>query len=210
MSFRPLLHGSLISLCWSAAAQGQTPPASPLFAQALEGWTAQNTTLDSFQYDTDTLRVTGTSGWLRSPRQYGDFELHGQVRFVEPDSDSGIFLRVESGTDFIRGWPGDAYQVQMREISVNTSDSPLPLANLYRHRVADGSTDYQRERVFASYTGVGEWQDFTIRVEGSVLTVELNGALVTQARGLENLRGHIGFQSEQGVIDYRNLVLWEL
>ena len=210
MSFRPLFQFPLIGLCWIAAAQGQTQPPSPLFAQALDGWSAQNTTLDSFQYATDTLQITGTSGWLRSPRQYDDFVLQGQVRFVEPDSDSGIFLRVVTGTDFIRGWPGNAYQVQMRDISVNTSDSPLPLANLYRHRVADGTTDYQRERVFATYTGVGEWQDFTIRVEGAALTVELNGAPVTQAAGLVNPRGYIGFQSEQGIIEYRTLRLWQL
>lgn len=104
---------------------------------------------------------------------------------------------------------GDAYQVQMREISMNQSDNPLPLVNLYRHRVADGITTYERERVFALYTGVGAWQDFTIRVTGTALTVDLNGERVTEAEGLENARGYLGFQSEAGVIEYRNLTLRE-
>src|SRR5690606_25352116 len=103
-----------------------------------QGWSVENGDAASFQItDSNVLRVGGDAGWLRSTEPYADFELRGQVRFVEPDSDSGIFLRVEPGTDFIRGWPGDAYQVQMREISVNPSDNPLPLAHLYRHRVAD-------------------------------------------------------------------------
>lgn len=181
----------------------------PLFDDGLAGWTPLNTDGDSFAYDDMVLRVSGKQGWLRSPREYGNFELRGQVRFVEADSDSGIFLRVESGTDFILGWPGDAYQVQMREISVNQSDNPLPLANLYRHRVADGFTSYQRERVFALYRGVGAWNDFIIRVNEATLTVELNGELVTEAEELENLSGYIGFQSEAGVIEYRNMVLRE-
>lgn len=183
----------------------------PLFVDGLHGWTPLNTDGTSFVYDAaGVLRVTGKQGWLRSPREYGDFELRGHVRFVEANADSGIFLRVESGTDFILGWPGDAYQVQMREISENQGDNPLPLVNLYRHRVADGMTNFQRERVFALYTGVGEWQDFTIRASGSTLTVELNGELVTEAEGLENPSGYIGFQSETGVIEYRELTIREL
>jgi hypothetical protein len=183
---------------------------SPLFANGIDDWDTVNATAGSFNYSDGVLRVSGSDGWLRSPREYGNFELRGQVRFVEADADSGIFLRVESGTDFIRGWPGDAYQVQMREISVNTSDNPLPLLNLYRHRVGEGTTRYQRERVFALYTGVGEWQDFTIRVDGTILTVQLNGQLVLEANNLENASGYLGFQSETGVIEYRNLVLREL
>jgi hypothetical protein len=181
----------------------------PLLNDNIGEWTLQNSESSSFLYMGGILRVSGDRGWLRSPREYGDFELRGQVRFVEPDSDSGIFLRVEPGTDFILGWPGDAYQVQMREISVNTGDNPLPLVNLYRHRVQDGETQYARDRVFELYTGVGEWQDFVIRVEGTTLSVELNGELVTEAKDLENLQGYIGFQSEKGVVEFRNLLIHE-
>lgn len=189
---------------------GLAQQGEPLFSGGLESWQLQNAEPGSFVLEEGVLRVSGNQGWLQSAEQYADFELRGQVRFVEADSDSGIFLRVEPGTDFIRGWPGDAYQVQMREISVNTSDNPLPLANLYRHRVAAGETRYQRERVFELYTGVGEWQDIVIHVAGAQLWAELNGERVLEAEGLENAQGHIGFQSEKGVIEYRNLVLHAL
>jgi hypothetical protein len=199
--------GLAASLC---AATVHAQQGSPLLADELTGWTVLNTEGDSFSHVDGVLRVTGKQGWLRSPREYGDFELRGQVRFVEANSDSGIFLRVQSGTDFIAGWPGDAYQVQMREISENQSDNPLPLVHLYRHRVAEGFTSYKRERVFALYTGVGAWQDFIIRASEATLTVELNGELVTEAEGLENPTGYIGFQSEAGVVEYRDMVLREL
>lgn len=162
----------LITTCVSTANAQDLP----LFTNGIDDWDVVNAGTGSFNYNQGVLRVSGSDGWLRSPREYGNFELRGQVRFVEANSDSGIFLRVEGGTDFIRGWPGNAYQVQMREISINTSDNPLPLVNLYRHRVGDGTTSYQRERVFELYSGVGEWQDFTIRVDGSMLTVQLSMA----------------------------------
>lgn len=208
MRFSPLF---MLSFCSAMLGAGtlQAQQEQTLFAGGIDDWQAINAEPGSFTLNDGVLRVSGSQGWLRSPREYADFELRGEVRFVEPDSDSGIFLRVESGTDFIRGWPGDAYQVQMREISVNTSDNPLPLVNLYRHRVADGATDYQRARVFDLYTGVNEWQEFTMTVTGEQLSVQLNGELVTEASGLENSQGYLGFQSETGVIEYRNLELYE-
>jgi hypothetical protein len=182
----------------------------PLFGTNLDNWSQLNTNLPSFIFDGGVLQVTGDGGWLSSPRNYADFELRGQVLFLGQDADSGIFLRVEPGTDFINGWPGDAYQVQMRDITANKTDNPLPLVNIYRHEVADGETDYQRDKVFELYTGPGEWQMFTIRAIGSTITVELNGEVVTTAEGIENPTGRIGIQSEAGFILYRGLEIHEL
>ena len=84
-----------------------------------------------------------------------------------------------------------------------------PLAGLYRHRVADGATHYQRDRVFDLYTGVGEWQQLEIEAKGDRITVKLNGELVTEAENIVNATGHLGFQSETGTIEYRNLRIRE-
>lgn len=182
----------------------------PLFAgNSLEGWTLETTEPENFSLSDNILTVQGKGGWLRSPREYGDFILTLELRFPVENADSGVFLRAGTGTPFILGWPGDAYQVQMREISVNPSDRPLPLAGIYRHRVADGETRYQRDRAFALYTGVGEWQQIEIHAIGDRITVKLNGELVTEAENIVNASGHIGFQSEAGVIEYRNIRIRE-
>lgn len=186
-----------------------SPPAPPGLGR-FEEWVLQNTQPENFESIEGSglsLRVSGEEGWLQSPNIHANFLLTGEFRFLEPESDSGIFLRVETGTDFIRGWPGDAYQVQIREISVNDSDRPLPLLNLYRHQVADGRTRYKRDRVFELYTGVGEWQQFEVILKDNFLTASLNGEIVLRATDIENTSGHIGFQSEKGVIEYRNLQL---
>ena len=188
-----------------ASAQNETS-FRPLFENgSLQGWSFENTERENFSLDDGVLTVRGEGGWLRSPEQYGDFVLRLDFRFLEPDSDSGVFLRAGTGTPFILGWPGDAYQVQIREISVNTSDSPLPLVNLYRHRIADGTTRYERERVFELYRGVGEWHDLEIRAQGDEIRVLLDGEEVTVAENIVNSEGHIGFQSEAGVIEYRDV-----
>lgn len=208
----PLLPWTLAVICHLApgAAAAQESQFRDLFENgSLEGWTLVNGEASSFALRNGVLQVRGERGWLRSPRTYGDFVLRAELRFVEPDSDTGLFLRTGTGLEFIRGWPGDAYQVQLRDISVNVSDRPLPLAHLYRHRVPDGPTDYDRERVFALYGGPGEWQQLEVSAQGESLEVKLNGEIVTRASGLVNAEGYLGFQSESGLIEFRQLRIAE-
>lgn len=190
---------------------GFGPPAPPPLFADWDQWSFNDTAQENFVLtrdgDNTTLRVSGDQGWVQSARQYANFVLRGEIRFIEPDSDSGIFLRVEPGTDFIRGWPGDAYQVQIREISVNPGNNPLPLLNLYRHRVVEGRTVYQGERVAELYSGVGQWQQIEIVLKDNFLTASLNGEIVLRATDIENATGYIGFQSEKGIIEYRNLAI---
>lgn len=197
---------ALILAFWPILSPAQSDGFEPLFSNGtLDGWTLENTQPENFFLDNDVLRVQGEAGWLRSPRPYGEFILRGEIRFVTEDSDSGIFLRVVPGTDFILGWPGNGYQVQIREISVNPSDSPLPLANVYRHRIADGETSYARDRVIELYTGPGQWQQLEIQAFAEQIVVYLNGVMVTNAANIVNPEGYIGFQSEAGLIEYRNM-----
>lgn len=200
---RLLLPCTLLFAAALGAAQEDFVPLFP--DDSLENWHLENTQAANFSLQDGVLRVQGEAGWLRSPEAYADFVLRLQFRFVTEDADSGIFLRAEPGTDFIRGWPGDSYQVQIREISVNQSDRPLPLVNLYRHSVPEGETAYARERVFELYEGVGQWHDLEIRAAGDSLRVFLQGEEVLEAGGLVNASGSIGFQSEAGIIEYRDV-----
>lgn len=197
----------------NARREGGMTTFSPLLdpQRGISEWQRIEAEESAFNFEDGVLEVRGDQGWLRSPRLYADFILRLQFRFTEPDSDSGIFLRVaDDGPDFFRGWPGGAYQVQIRDLSVNQSDSPLPLAHVYRHRIDEGETAFQREKVFDLYSGVDEWQDMEITVVGNLLSVRLNDELVTTARDIINPTGRIGFQSEAGVVQYRHLEIHEL
>jgi Domain of Unknown Function (DUF1080) len=108
-------------------AQAPLPPGFVrLFDGTLEGWTVENSQTNNFTVRDRILRVEGPQGWLRSNAQYGDFTLRVEVRFLTDDADSGIFLRAPGPASnvFVRGWPANAYQVQVRDMSRKQDDQP--------------------------------------------------------------------------------------
>jgi hypothetical protein len=196
-----------------AGSQSPSPTSGfvPLFDGTLDGWTIENTTANNFTVRDRMLRVEGPQGWLRSKAQYGDFALRVEVRFLTDDADSGVFLRAPGPPDniFMRGWPANAYQVQVRDISRNKTTNPIWIGNLYRHRVAPGETTFDSAAALAAAKPTGEWQLFEIEAAADRLTVRLNGTVVTRAANLVNPRGHIGIQGESGVLEYRTIAIRE-
>lgn len=179
----------------------------PLFDRTLSGWTISGTEPQTFVLRDDTLTVDGPAGWLRSERQYGDFLLKMEVRFLTADADSGIFLRSEGTSTFMRGWPQNSYQIQVR---VPSTPSPLPpLGGLFRHGMAAGDTMFDAELVRRTFRGLGEWHDLEIEVAGEQLVVRIDGDEVTRAMNIQNSPGHIGIQAEAGVVEYRGVHIRE-
>jgi hypothetical protein len=192
----------------------QTAPAGnfvPIFNGTLDGWVPENAHERSFTIANGVLRVEGPEGWLRSAAQYANFALQVECRFVTENADSGIFLRAPGPASniFIRGWPANAYQVQVRDMSRNQTTNPLWIGNVYRHRVAPGETTFDSDSALKAFKPAGEWQVFAIDAAGDRIVVRLNGVLVTQASNVVNPRGHIGIQAEMGVLEYRKLEIRE-
>lgn len=178
---------------------------------SLEGWVIENSEEDNFNVEEGFLRVEEPSGWLRSERQFSDFILRVHVRFLTENADSGVFVRAVADVPFFRGWPGNSYQVQTRDISENRSNNPIWLADIYRHNVSEGGeTEFNSEAVLEAYSGVGEWQTIEIQAIEDSLTVLLNGTLVTRAENIVNPAGYIGFQGETGVVEFRTIEIREL
>ena len=194
-------------------AQAPAPPPGfvPLFNGTLDGWVVENSTANNFTVQDRVLRVQVPQGWLRSNAQYGDFVLRVEFRCLSDDADSGIFLRAPGPASniFIRGWPANAYQVQVRDMSKNKTTNPIWIGNLYRHRVAPGETVFDADAALAAVKPTGEWQLIEIAATADRLTVQLNGAAVTRAANLVNPRGHIGIQGESGTLEYRTIAILE-
>ena len=190
----------------------QTPRAFvPLFDGTLSNWVVENTEAGNFTVRDGVLRVEGPQGWLRSAAQYGNFSLRVECRFLTEDADSGVFVRAPGPASniFIRGWPANAYQVQVRSMVKNRTNNPLWIGNLYRHRVAPGETTYDADAALAAAKATGEWQLFEIDVVDDRLTVQLNGVVVTRAANIVNPRGYIGIQGETGALEYRTIAIRE-
>jgi len=183
-------------------------PETELLDGELSHWTVENASTDNFRMVGTVLEVREPDGWLKSVERYADFELTAEFRFMTDDADSGIFVRAVGEREFVRGWPTESYQVQLRN---PLGDSPFPpVAGLFRHGMASGETTYDEARAREVSLPTGQWQTLRVRVSGTELSVELNGVLVTEAGSIGNGSGFIGIQGETGTLEFRSLRLSEL
>lgn len=190
----------------SPAASAQTDAdLEPLFDGTLEGWTNENGA--QVAVADGVLRVEGPRGWLRSNEQYSDFVLRAEFRFVNDDTDSGIFVRAVGDGTFGPGWPGSSYQVQLRN-PIGQSPFP-PIGGVFRHGLPQGETRFAPADAERLSLGTGAWQTLEIEVAGRMLTVKLNGEPLTEALEIENRSGHIGIQAERGAIEFRAIEIAE-
>jgi hypothetical protein len=219
ISTAPSLTAAAVVLALLSAAaglSGRTPPAPhqqsaapfvSLFDGTLRGWVVENTGAGNFAVRDGALRVEGPSGWLRSERQYQDFVLRTEFRFLTPDADSGVFVRASGEGVFMRGWPNNSYQVQLR---VPSTPSRLPpVGGIFRHGMPPGETSFDAARVQTLFGGVGAWQTVEIEVAGETLAVRFNGTEVTRAANVVRAPGFIGIQGETGALEYRTIEMQE-
>lgn len=179
----------------------------PLWSGGLTGWTAENTTAGNFTAHDGVLRVAAPGGWLRSARQFTDFSLRAEFRFLSDDADSGFFLRAPASGTFGNGWPNRSYQVQLR--NPLGQSRYLPVGGLYRHGMPAGETQSDPAAPLRVSTGTGSWQTLEIDLVGESLTARLNGEVLTRATGVVSSAGHIGLQGETGALEFRSIVVCE-
>jgi hypothetical protein len=147
--------------------------------------------------------------WLRSRRLYDDFNLRLDY-LVEPGANSGVYVRV----------PADGNH--------HRDDASLPPAGFEVQILDDRSPrypdlkDYQYSASVYDIAGAsprvtkpaGAWNTLEINARGPHVTVVHNGLRVVDVSGetspllrLRNLKGHLGLQSHNGVVRFRNLRL---
>lgn len=201
----------VLALVSSLALGGQAAPYTSLFdGRSLTGWVVENSDGANFTVADGVLRVSGPNGWLRSVDQYSNFSLRVEVRFLTDDADSGLFVRAPGPASniFFRGWPANAYQVQVRDMSKNRTTNPLWAGNLYRHRVAaQGDTTFNSDAALVAVRPTGEWQVFEVDAFDDRLVARINGVEVLRAGGIVNRSGYIGIQGETGRLEYRKIEL---
>ena len=153
------------------------------------------------------LHVEGGNGWLRSHGQYSDFVLRSEFRWLTPDADSGIYVRAVADGEFIRGWPNNSYQVQVRDPAGESRFDPV--GGLFRHGTPQGGHELDLAALDRGYGGTGAWHTIEIEMIGDVLRVRLNGIEIARADNIVNPAGYIGIQSELGTMEYRTIEIQE-
>jgi len=155
------------------------------------------------------LRLAGESGWLKTDHMYTSYDLHAEFRFPEGNADTGIFLRVYGDETDESGSPMNTDEAQML-----TQRVPPPtgaagdrrwFGTLLSHGTSGGRASVDTAAVLNAYRDNGEWQDVVVQVDGSRVSVTLNGTLVAEGDNVANLEsgGHVGVQIGSGTTEFR-------
>jgi hypothetical protein len=191
-------------------AEDPKPPEGfrPLFnGKDLTGWKPTGKA-DVWRAEAGAIVVEkGGGGWLLTEDEFGDFELRLEYK-LSKGANSGVALRTPR--------EGDPAYVGMEIQLIDDEGWPGKLAD-YQH------TGSIYDVVPASKTNnkpIGEWNSMRIVCVGSKVTVEVNGQTVVDANledskeqkgakhpGLSRGKGHVGFQSYNTRVEFRNVFL---
>jgi hypothetical protein len=145
------------------------------------------------------LVFTGHGDNLCTQKQYGDFELFVDWKITEK-GDAGIYLR---GTPQVQIW-----DTSRREVGAQVGSGAL-----YNNQ------KNQRNPLVVADNKIASWNTFHIIMRGAVVTVYLNGILVTDKVVLENywdrilpifVKEQIELQAHGTYVAYRNIYIREL
>lgn len=172
---------------------------------------------DVFSLKNGILTITGKPfGWLETKKDYKNFVLKAEFRYPEQDKaiNSGIFLRINKRTGH--------FLPRCIEFQL----MPKGIGDLYGFRnmkmigSADRSSSNENHKLVGVFHGVkkyrngassdlSQWQKVEIACFEDAMAVKVNGKLVNVAVEVENIEGKIGFQSEGGLIEFRNVIIQE-
>jgi hypothetical protein len=175
----------------------------------LTGWKVnEGGKMDKWGAEKGLLFVQGGGGgWLMTEKEYGDFELRLEFKLPEKGN-SGVALRSPMAGD-------PAYQgmeIQLLDDEWHKKNykdlRPTQLTGSI-YDVVPPSKDVLKP--------IGEWNKITIIAKGRQVTIELNGTKIVDANlddhkdrfdkhpGLKAEKGHLGLQSHDGRVEFRNL-----
>ena len=161
--------------------------------KTLDGWHVVHD--GKFVAEDGVMKLNGGLGWLRSDKEYSDFILRLEFRFMKPKQDGGVFLRSNSEG---KPWPSKKYEVQVE----NTERMA---------KIFGAKHDLNVELTKKVLKPDGEWNEYEIKLIGSSIEVRLNGKLVSSSNDTGGLaRGYLGLQAEYGFHEYRNFRIKDL
>jgi hypothetical protein len=189
--------------------EGEAPEGfTPLFnGKNLDGWMVnKGGNMDRWGAEDGLIFTKGSGGgWLMTEKEYGDFELRLEYR-VPKMGNSGVGLRspLEGDPAYV------GMEIQILDDPAYKGLRPAQhTGSIYDVVASEGWEKAQKPQ--------GEWNQYRIVAKGRKVTVELNGTKLVDADldehkdradkhpGLLRDKGHIGLQSHDGRVEFRNL-----
>jgi hypothetical protein len=172
----------------------------------LKGWKVLNGKMEVWGVEDGLLYVNGKGGgWLMTEKEYADYELRLEYK-VPKAGNSGVAQRAP-----LKGDP--AYE----GMEIQILDDEAPQYKDLRPTQYTGSIYDVVPPSKRVTKPAGEWNTMKIIAKGRKVTVELNGTTIVDANlddykdradkhpGLLREKGHLGLQSHDGRVEFRNL-----
>jgi hypothetical protein len=180
----------------------------------LTGWKATGKTEQWTSEPGVIVCKGGGGGWLLTEKEYGDFEFRCEYKWSKEGGNSGVALRTPD--------KGDPAYVGM-EIQL-IDDENWEKANGFKLQTWQntGAIYNVQAPKLQNNKPIGEWNAVRIVAKGRNITVELNDKELVKANlddykdkyqdhpGLTREKGHVGFQSYNIRVDFRNVYIKEL
>jgi hypothetical protein len=177
---------------------------TPLFnGHDLSGWEGVTSNAgESWKVEDGAIVCTGHKGtWLRSKKEYGDFNLRFEYR-LRPGGNSGIYVRVPADGAHREG--GGA-EVQLLDDSADRYKHIEPeqyCGSVYK--VAPAKSHVSRP--------AGQWNTMEINCQGAAYRITHNGVVIVDATEAEFpelskrfRKGYLGLQNHDEEVWFRNL-----
>ncbi len=208
----------LVLLCLTPAALSddeqvkEAPPGfQPLFnGRDLTGWKVVGGKAGAWGVDRGLIYVQGGGGgWLMTDKEYDDFELRLEYK-VPVQGNSGVAIR--SPLNDRPSWTGMEIQILDDPWYLNEKN----YKGLKRTQLTGsiyGVVPPSKEAIKPA----GQWNAMRITARGRRVTVTINGTKVVDANlddykdhvkehpGILRSTGHLGLQSHDGRVEFRNL-----
>lgn len=195
--------------------------------RSLHKWTGNTTNYVPLNGTIDVTAQYGGSGNLYTKKEYSDFVLRFEFRFIREGVNNGIGIRTPMGVDAA---------FEGMEIQILDHDAPIykDIKNYQQHGSVYGVIAAKRVK----FPPLGDWNVEEIRAVGDRITVTVNGEVILDGNireacqghnvapdgakvnpytvdhknhpGLFNTSGHIGLLGHGAGIKFRNIRIKEL
>ena len=165
--------------------------------RSLHKWTGNTTNYVPLNGTIDVTAQYGGSGNLYTKKEYSDFVLRFEFRFIREGVNNGIGIRTPMGVDAA---------FEGMEIQILDHDAPIykDIKNYQQHGSVYGVIAAKRVK----FPPLGDWNVEKIRAVGDRITVTVNGEVILDGNIREACQGHcVGDPGEKGnhyMIDHRN------
>jgi hypothetical protein len=184
----------------------------PLFnGENLKGWVNVNCAPETWSVRDGLIICTGKpTGILRTDRQYENFILELEWKHLHKEGNAGLFIHSDditaTGQPFSRsiecqimdGNHGDVFAIHGASM---TRDNEDPF-----YRIGWMRTFPREERA----NPYGQWNHYRVESRDGILTLAVNGKVVSRAFHVNPRKGYICLESEGSEVHFKNLRIKEL